>query len=403
MMKRFYYQGLGAGGRRLRGQLMAADERDAVEQLKSRGCQVTRLKALRTLPSVGRRRLTAGELAPLCQQLGMLLSSGVSLLRCLLMMRDDQHDKRAKLWLDGLLTQIEGGQTLTKALTNSAYQAPPVLLELVAVGERNGRLDEVLQQAAAYFERQRKWQSELAAALLYPALVLLVMVLAVGAMLIFVVPQLVTTYQSLDAPIPLLTRGVIAVSGFLRQAGGWLALALLAAVLLLALAGSRARASQSWRQLCQGLLDRLPGLKRYWAEQYYVQFAQTLGQLLAGGVLLIDGLALVREHYHGIVFADDLQALYTSALEGRSLTEGFQGAAFVPQAALPMIHAGEEAAQLDAMLLASGAYYGQRLNGRLTRLVKILEPLLIILLGLLVLLIAASLFLPIISSYRYIG
>lgn len=403
-MQKYQYRGLDRQGRQLQGQIVAEDRAEAMEQLKLSGCQATMIKERRySVRLPGGQYLTMKDLAPFCQQLGLLLESGISLVRGLQLVSDDLSSPKMRQWVRRLQEAITAGQPLAKAVATSGYRVPSMLGELIVVGERQGSLSDSLKQAADYFDQQRKWKNELLTALLYPALVMVVIVLAIGAMMIFVVPALVQTYQSLNAPIPILTRVVISLSQFVQQYGGWLLAGVVLLIVALVLAGQLAKEQQRMRQLVVWLVKHLPQVYKMVKEQYYTQFAQMLGRLLEGGVLLMDGLQIVLDNYRGVLFADELQLLHDHALHGKSFAESLTLCSFVPQSALQMIHIGEESGQLEVMLLHSSAYYSEQTNQRLQRLTKVIEPMLIILLGLLILLVASSLFLPILSSYRYIG
>lgn len=402
-MARYNYQGLDENGRRIKGAIEALDRGQAIEELRRKGRFVTRIWLQ---PMVGinwNNRLKTGELEPFCRQLSLLLESGISLLESLELIKKEHLPRTLEKWLEQLVGHIRKGQSLAAAMAQCDAKTPPMLLELAAVGEEHGQLGAALQQAADHLESQRQLKNDLVTAMLYPALVLLVVLAAVAAMMVFVVPALVQTYASLNAPIPWLTRGFIALSDAVVQYGMGL---LLAALFLTAggmVTARRLRENSRWQALWRRVVQSTALTERLWAEHYYVQFAQMLGQLLEGGVQVLEALQMQKRHYHGLVYRSELERLTDEALRGHSLSNGLAGCTFVPPAALQMIHAGEESGHLAEMLLHSSAYYSQRIRQRCQRLARIIEPVLIIFLGLLILLIAGSLFLPIISSYRYIG
>ncbi len=402
-MARYWYRGLDSQGRAVQGQIAADDRPQAVEELRRQACFVTQIYAQRIIGQSLSGHVPLGDLEPFCRQLSLLLQSGVSLLAALELMSQERLSHMMAKWLEYVLKHIRNGQSLSEAIARSEVRTPPMLAELVAVGEEQGRLGETLLKAADYFEQQRRLRNELLTAMLYPALVVLVILAAVTAMMVFVVPALVQTYDSLNAPLPLLTRGFIALSRFVVHWGAFLLLGTLALAGVLFGASKMLRENPHWQSFWRRAVHTLPAAKRLWAEQYFVQFAQMLGQLLQSGVQVMAALQMVARHYRGLVYRQELAMLIEEALRGQSLTAGLNLCSFVPPAALQMIHVGEESGHLAEMLLHGSAYYSQRMTQRFNRLARIIEPVLIIFLGLLILLIAGSLFLPIISSYRYIG
>lgn len=399
----YWYRGLDGQGRTVWGKLAADSQQQAVEMLKQQGRFATQLYGQKWALPLRGKRLAIGDLEPFCQQLALLLHSGLSLLSALELIKKERLSPTMARWLQQVTERIRTGEPLTVALAQSEMRLPPLLVELTAVGEQHGRLGETLQQAAEQFASKRQLKNELLTALLYPMLVLGIMVLAVIAMLIFVVPSLVQTYQSLDAPLPWLTRRLIAISDFILRYGIEVALVLIAGGVGTVIVFYSLRTKPPWPVIWRRVAQRLPFIYGWWAQRYFVQFAQMLGQLLQGGVLLLEALQMVNRHYRGILYRQELQDLLTQALCGCSLTEGLAGCSFIPPAALQMIHIGEESGHLAEMLLHSSAYYSKRLTEQLNRFVRLLEPFLIVLLGMLVLLMAGSLFWPIIAVYRYIG
>lgn len=374
-----------------------------MDALRQQGYYATRLHVQYWQGECLPGHLRAGELEPVCRQLALLLESGISLLDGLELIHKEPLSRILDRWLEQLLDHIRKGQALAAAIQQCDAQAPPMLTELVAVGEEYGQLGAALQQMADYFEQQRRLKNELLTAMLYPVLVLLVMLAAVAAMMVFVVPALVQTYQSLNAPIPFLTRGFIALSDLVVQHGMEMFLGGALLILGAVICCKGLRENSQWQALWRWVVHSTAFTERIWAEHYFVQFAQMLGQLLKGGVKVLEALQMQSKHYQGMVYRVELKQLTEQALRGHTLSSGLAECSFVPPAALQMIYIGEESGHLAEMLLHSSAYYSQRITQRCTRLARIIEPMLIVLLGLLILLIAGSLFLPIISSYRYIG
>ena len=402
-MARYGYRGLDGAGQKVQGVIEAAGRVQAVDDLRRQGLFATRLWTWPIQSIHCGSRLKIGELEPFCRQLSLLLESGISLLEGLELIKKEPLPRNLDQWLEQLIGHIRKGQSLAAAMAQCDAHIPPMLAELAAVGEEHGPLGSALYQAADHFEQQRRLKNDLLTAMLYPALVLLVVAAAVAAMMIFVVPALVQTYASLNAPIPWLTRGFIALSDFVVQHGAGLLLAL-----ALLIAGGFAswrglREDHRWQAFWRQVVHSTTLTERLWAEHYFVQFAQMLGQLLKGGVQVLEALQMQSRHYRGLIYREELERLTEQALRGHSLSNGLAECTFVPPAALQMIHVGEESGHLAEMLLHSSAYYSQRISQRCERLARIIEPVLIIFLGLLILLIAGSLFLPIISSYRYIG
>lgn len=348
------------------------------------------------------RRLSIQQLQLICQQLSFALDSGMPLTAALLLIGTEMRQPLCKKFLLELAEWVRQGRTFTQALQQSKIRYSPVLLEFVLAGEENGALRETIGQAAIYFQQQNKTKQMLFSALFYPAVLLLLMIFALGAMFFLVVPTVVQTYENFDAQLPVLTQWFIESSEWLRD--NWsllLAVIVLSAVLFLWQLQRWGKHPKVRVVLKKGLL-KLPVVGKLYQQYWFVQIAQALGMMLSGGMLLLQSLRAVQQIYGRSLFIEEVEQLAENVAQGYSLSMGMQRCTFIPQMACQMLTVSEHSGALPQGLLQLSQYYRQQFQQRLTAMIGLLEPCFVIFLGALVLLLTSSLFLPLLQSYQYL-
>lgn len=348
------------------------------------------------------RKLSTQQLQLICQQLSFALGSGMPLTAALLLIGTEMRQPLCRRFLLELADWVRQGRTFTQALQQSKIRYSPVLLEFVLAGEENGALQETISQAALYFQQQNKTRQMLFSALFYPAVLLLLMVFALGAMFFLVVPTVVQTYENFDAQLPVLTQWLVKSSEWL--CAHWpLLLAVMALVAVLFI-----WQLQYWKRrpevriLLKKSLLKLPVIGKLYQQYWFVQIAQALGMMLSGGMLLLPSLRAVQQIYQRSLFIEEVEQLAENVAQGYSLSIGMQRCTFIPQMACQMLTVSEHSGALSQGLLQLSQYYRQQFQQRLTAMIGLLEPCFVIFLGVLVLLLTSSLFLPLLQSYQYL-
>ena len=338
----------------------------------------------------------------ICQQLSFALSGGMQLPTALLLVGTELTHPTCRRFLLETGRAVQQGQSMAQAMRQSRIRYSPVLLEFVLTGEQNGKLAETLEQAADYFQKQTQIRQMLCSALFYPIVLFILMHLAIGAMFLFVVPAIVQTYASFDAELPWLTQKILQLSGLLKQQ--WPVL-----LLGLAILGAAAGAVLHWalqqpaqKTKIKRVLLHLPLLGRLYQQYWFIQIGQALGLMLSGGMLLPHCLQAIGQIYRRSLFEEELEQLHREVAQGHYLGDGLQHCSFLPKMARQLLMISEQSGALPAAFLQLSGYYQQNFQKRMQTLIGLLEPCFIILLGLAVLLMTGSLFLPMLQSYQYL-
>ncbi|MDE2120836.1 MAG: type II secretion system inner membrane protein GspF, partial [Betaproteobacteria bacterium] len=340
-----------------------------------------------------RRRLNAQDLALLTRQMAGLLVSGLPLERALAALADDADRAEVADLLQSVKSEVGGGHSLSAALGRHPREFSDVYRALVAAGEDSGELGSVLGSLADYLESSQQLRAKLLQAIAYPVIVVLVAIAVIVLLLTYVVPQVVGVFQGAHQKLPMLTLGLIALSDFMRR-WGW-ALALLLAIGGIAL--RQALRLPGPRAAFDAAMLRMPQLGRLIRGLNTARFASTLAILTAAGVPILRALQAAIDTVSNSVLKADAQEALALLREGSSLAAALSLHNRFPPVLLTFIRLGEQTGTLPDMLQRAATQHSQEVQRRAFTLVTILEPLLILGMGVIVLLIVLAVMMPIIQ------
>lgn len=395
-MEAYRYKALDAAGRAVSGVVQADTARQARAQLRAQGLlpsAIDEIGARQRARQPWSRGISASGLSLLTRQMSSLLGSGLTVEQTLSALIEETVDPIARDVLAGVKAEVTAGLSLASALGAYERSFPTFYRALVRGGEDSGALPRVLEHLADYLDSRQELKQKTALALLYPVLVTVVALLIVAGLLIYVVPQVVQVFQQSHQSLPLLTRGLIALSDFLRMA--WPYLAALAAVLgMLTVAVLRRKGP---RRVWDAGLLRTPWLGPLIRGVNASRFASTLAILIGGGVPLLTALHSAA----GVVSNSAMRAAVEAAVErvreGTSLAQALGATRAFSPLLVHLVAGGEVSGKLERMLERAARLEAQALERRLAVFLTVLEPAMILLLGGMVLTIVLAIMLPIIE------
>lgn len=403
-MPLFDYVGYDSGGEQVRGRIEGSGRRAALLQLHSNGIFATELTAGGQRRSGWLERLRgpnvdAGELAAITRQGAVLLAAGLTLDATLAALAAQGGEGRLGRALTAARERVLQGEALHMALRASAPLFSAFYLSMVQVGESSGTLAATLHRLADFLDNQARLRSRIVAALTYPALMLAVGSSVLIVLVTFVVPGIVRMLDELGRTLPLPTRLLIALS-HLFTAYGWL-------LLLVAIAGLLGlrhylRTPAGARQR-DALLLRLPLLGPLATQLAIARFARTLGVLLQSGMPLLPALALTRQLVANRLLQELLDRAAIAVREGESLAQALRTSPLLPPLVAQLIAVGEQSGELEGMLQRLADTYEGQLELSSNRLLALLEPLLILLMGGAVGFIVIAILLPIFEASQGLG
>lgn len=393
-MEAFDYRALDASGKPVTGVIQADTARQARLQLRMRGllpAQVEKVHAAERARQVWARGLSATELSMVTRQLATLLSSGLTLEQALNALMEEASSPLTREILTGVKTEITAGSSLAVALGAYEKSFPEFYRALVHGGAESGALPVVLQHLADYLDARQALRQKTSLALLYPILVSVVALAIVIGLLVYVVPQVIQVFTQSRQELPLLTRGLIALSDFLRVSWPYL----LALGVALGAAAHTALRNPAVRSRRDALLLRLPWIGAVVRSVNTARFASTLAILLGGGVPMLAALRSSARVITNLVMREAVERVILRVQEGTSLARALGEPRIFPPLLVHMVASGETSGKLEQMLQRAAALETQELERRLAVFLTLLEPVMILVMGGVVLMIVLAILLPI--------
>jgi general secretion pathway protein F len=383
-MARFQYAAYDAAGRIKRGEVESGSRADALSALEARGLvpfetsDVTRRSGRRPLVHMRRsNRLGLKLCANLTRELAVLLSADVPLDASLRLLAHKTQDRQLAVLAEGLLGGVNAGQPLSAVLANPELEAPPVLVNLLRAGEARGNLAPTLADLAAFFESRMDTQARVRSALVYPAVLCVTALGAIGIIITVLVPALLPLFADSGASPPLILRLGHAVGRGIGAYGYLLAAGLIAAILGLR---SFLHRPAIRRRLDEGAL-RLPGVRTLIMRASTALFARTLGTLLRNGVSLLPALGIAAAVVPNGVIAAAVNHAAERVKEGHRLADALAETGRFSDFALRFVAIGEEASRLDRMLLHLADLSDKEAQRSIDRAMTLISPLLTIVIG----------------------
>ena len=399
-MPEFGYVGLDTAGRERRGSVRAETAEAARVQLVQRRLYVVRIEprseaAAPPLLSRGlfsRRRLSAKQVTLFTRQLATLIQ--VSPLEEALRTLSGQAERDEVRRVLGSVHQgVVEGRRLAEAMGREPDSFPALYRAMVAAGESSGTLPQILERIAAYLERQAQVRGKVLSTLAYPMVLAVVAAFVVFALMIFVVPKVVEQFEDVGQQLPLLTRIVIGLSTFLSQ--WWWALLILIA--FGAFAGSWALKEEGFRMKVDAFMLRLPLIGRLIRDLHAARMARTLSTMVASRLPLLEGLRLTTGTIHNRVLRAASADIAESIRTGGSLSGAMRRTGVFPPLLIYLAASGEASGRLDMMLERAADYLDREFDAFTSTALSLLEPAIIIVMGVIVALIVLSILLPILQ------
>ena len=397
-MPKFLYKAVKLDGEPVEGELDASDEAAVIRHLQGAGLIPLETRSAGGLRAqfarTRRRRLSQKEIGVLTRELATLLEAGMTLdrsLQILLELSDAEHLTRV---LSDLQERVRGGASFSSALEAQDGQFQRLYINMVRAGEASGALDQVLDRLADYLERVAELRQTVTSALVYPSILLFVSGLSVILLLVFVVPQFTVMFQDMGAALPLPTRIVVGAGDLFRNYW-W---AMLVALAVIAVILERWLQNEEVRTRLDHRVLELPLFGDLVWKMETTRLCHTLSALLKNGLPLLSALNLAKEVVSNRKIAGLLDEAGDDLKHGRGLAGPLARLGALPDLALQMIRVGEESGALDGMLAKVASIYERETRASVQGMLTLLEPVLIIGLGVIVAGIIVSILMAILGA-----
>ncbi|OPY57741.1 MAG: putative type II secretion system protein F [Pelotomaculum sp. PtaU1.Bin035] len=399
MASQYSYKARNQAGKLFTGKIEAENRHKAIALIRERKFFIVEIKEISSkgisisLDKVFQKKVSSKEMAVMCRQFATMAQAGVPMLQCLNILTQQCDNRILKETLNKITENLEGGMSLTESLKSFSKVFPVIFVNMVESGEVSGALDQVLDRLAVNFQKEHELKEKIKSAMTYPAAVIIVAVLLVAMLLIVVLPRFITLLYDMKAPVPISTQLVIGLSNFLR--GSWY-------MVLILLAGAvtgykRAVTTERGRMLKDKAVLKLPLFGPMIRKIIISRFCRSLGFLLKSGVPVLQSLDVVKNIAGNYVVTNSIRDAENSIKKGHSISLPLQKSGFFPPMVTRMISIGEETGSVDTLLEKVADFYEREVEELAARLSSLLEPVLIVGMGVVVGFIILSVMLPMFS------
>ena len=380
-------------GKRMKGEMPAKNASLVKAELRRQGMnpQTVREKSKPLFGAAG-SKVKPRDVAIFSRQIATMMASGVPMVQSFDIIADGQKNVRFKNMLVDVKQNIEGGAALHEALGKYPVEFDELYRNLVHAGESAGVLDTVLDTVATYKERMEGIKSKIKKALFYPVMVLVVAMLVSMILLLFVVPVFESTFKDAGAELPAPTQIVISASQFMQHYWFVVIGVIVGSIVALVMAKNR---SPAVAHFLDRVMLRIPVIGNILRQSAIARFARTLGVTFRAGVPLVEAMEAVAGATGSIVYGDAVRQMRDDVAVGHQLQLAMRQTGLFPNMVVQMTAIGEESGALDNMLFKVAEFYEEEVNNAVDTLSTLLEPLIMVILGVLVGGMVVSLYLPI--------
>jgi len=385
----YLWEGIDRNNRNVRGESKAASETVVRSNLRRQGIRITKLKR-QTFRGGG--RVSEKDITFFTRQLATMLRAGVPLLQAFeIVARGHKNPRFARLMMD-IKSRVESGSSLSQAFREHPGQFDALYCNLVNAGETAGILDGILDRLATYKEKILAIKSKIKSALFYPISVVTVAIIVVWVIMVWVIPAFKQVFSSFGANLPAPTLIVIAISDFFVSYW-WLMAAIIAGALFTFF--FLLRRSEAFRYAVDRISLKLPIIGAIVEKATIARWTRTLSTMFAAGVPLVESLDAVAGASGNAVFAAGTRRIQTEVSTGTSLTNAMHNTGLFPSMVLQMTQIGEESGSLDGMLSKVADFFEREVDDAVAALSSLLEPIIIVFLGVVIGGLVVSMYLPI--------
>jgi type IV pilus assembly protein PilC len=389
----FLWQGRDKRGTKLKGQQIATTPNLVRAELRRQGINpISVKKKPKPLFGGAGSRIAPKDIAIFSRQLATMLKSGVPLVTSMQIISGGLKNPRMRTMVDKIRAEVESGSALYEALSEYPVQFDELYVNLVKAGESAGVLDTILDNIATHKERIESIKGKIRKALYYPAAVVAVAIIVSSILLIYVIPQFEGIFKSFGADLPAFTKMVVNASHFMRDQGIWLLLGAVAAIAGIIMAKKR---SPRFAHFIDRTSLKIPVIGVILEQAAIARFCRTLAITFAAGVPLVDALQIVSGATGNRVYDDAAARIREDVAVGHQLQMAMQQVGIFPNMVIQMAAIGEEAGSLDTMLIKVAEAYEEEVNNAVDALSSLLEPLIIIFVGIVVGTMVIAMYLPI--------
>lgn len=399
-MPGFNYTAINRNGKRVRSSLDASSIETAKSSLRGAGYTILDIKEQTTLnrdieiPFLGKPK--AKDMAVFCRQFVSILRAGVSVASVLSMLGQQTGNKKLRAAIREMQADVEKGESLATSMRRHPKIFPAILVNMVSAGEASGNLEESFRQMELYFERSKRTKSKVTSAMIYPCVLIVVMIIVLIVMMTKIIPNFLKTFEDMDAELPKLTQGVMAVCEWF-ESWWWVPLLVLAALIV---GGVLFHRTDKGKHFFGWLARKTPVVGNLTVKTACATFCRTMEVLIGSGLTLTDSMDLAASNMGNIYYLEAIRDARALVAEGTPLRESLVRTGIFPPMVSNLVGVGEETGDLQSMMGKVADYYDEEVDEATKKLLNLMEPAIIIVMAVFVVIIVLAIYLPMINMTK---
>ena len=399
-MPGFNYTAINRNGKRVRSSLDASSIETAKSSLRGAGYTILDIKEQTTLnrdieiPFLGKPK--AKDMAVFCRQFVSILRAGVSVASVLSMLGQQTGNKKLRAAIREMQADVEKGESLASSMRRHPKIFPAILVNMVSAGESSGNLEESFRQMELYFDRSKRTKSKVTSAMIYPCVLIVVMIVVLIVMMTKIIPNFLKTFEEMDAELPKLTQGVMAVCEWF-ESWWWVPLLVLVALIV---GGILFHRTNKGKHFFGWLARKTPVVGNLTGKTACATFCRTMEVLIGSGLTLTDSMDLAASNMGNIYYLEAIRDARGMVAEGTPLRESLVRTGIFPPMVSNLVGVGEETGDLQSMMGKVADYYDEEVDEATKKLLNLMEPAIIIFMAVFVVIIVLAIYLPMINMTK---
>ncbi|MGA2582747.1 MAG: type II secretion system F family protein [Tepidisphaeraceae bacterium] len=420
-MATFAYEAMNSSGQEVKDEIEAATSEEAIKRIRDKGFFPTKVKEKAAKKSAKKKAAAeaAGpiqkkrkmpisiggvprkQLVTFTRQLSTLQDAGLPILRSLQILEEQQRPGLLKAIIGGVADEVEGGGTLSDAMANFPKAFDKLYVNMINAGEAGGVLDLILARLAEFMEKAAKLKKKVIGAMIYPCVVITIAVGIVSMIMIVVIPKFKSIFSDFHAELPAVTQLLLTISNWFAAEYGWAYVLIGPVVFLLII--KLIRMSEGGKYAVDKVKLMIPILGGILGKTAIARFTRTLGTLISAGVPILDAINITKETCGNEVYTRALTKVHDAIREGESMADPLRATKVCDAIVVNMIDVGEETGDLDKMLIKVADNYDSDVDVLVGSLISIMEPVMVVVLGVIVGFIVIALFMPMVTLIESIS
>lgn len=397
-MANFKYKVMNKTGEKLEGVYTASSRKEVMEMVKTNNYYPLKIEEIRegtNVDSMIFTKVKTKDIAIFCRQFYTMLNAGATINTCLNVLGQQLTNKKLKNSVVLVDEHVRKGLTFSEAMKKEKEVFPDLLINMVESGEVSGNLDTIMKRMAEHYEKENKISNKVKGAMVYPIVLAILSVTIVVVILTFVMPTFIGMFESNGVELPLPTRILLAISGYLRFK--WYVVLAVVAILIYSL--NSFFNSKNGQVTLHRLKLKLPIIKSINEKIIVSRFIRTLSTVLASGITIIQGLQVVSRVVGNKIIEEKIMEVREQVMKGGGISEPLKRVGFFPPMLCSMVSIGEESGSLDDILNKTADFYDDELETAIQQFTSILEPLMIMVMGVVIGFMIVSIILPMFNMY----